>query len=53
MAAGAGVFGAFAFATGVQVELEPKVVRLGFRRLLELHDDVVAVSFTKLGLAHE
>lgn len=53
MIAGAAIFSPLAFATSAHVQLEANVPRLSFGRLLELHDEVVAVAFGEFRLADE
>ena len=43
--ADAGVFRELAFAASVHFQLETDVLRFGFRRLLELDNDIVTVAF--------
>lgn len=44
MPASAGVFGSLALTASVEIKLEPKILRLAFGGLLELHDEIVAFA---------
>jgi hypothetical protein len=37
----------------MRFQLKTKILWLGFGGLFELHDDIVAVTLRKLGLAHQ
>ena len=51
MVTNTGVFRSLAFAARVHVQLEPNILRLGFRSLLELHDNIVTIAFGQFRFA--